>query len=175
MPPRRVVAVLGASVLVLTIIACGSDDSEIPREVAEAETVVSADYVVQSQTCPPGFSLAGDARDSASVNFTIFRAEASGSRFVGGTDGVNVECVADADGGAFPFTASLIEFTVASDGTLDGAATWNDSVGLSMNASFSGSAGMSLHEIDLELTAPNGDTLSEMSLASSCRDCDLTP
>ncbi len=163
------------SVLVLALAACGSRDDGIPAEVALADTAVSADYVVESQTCPPGFSLARNSAGSTPTNFTISDADGGGSRFVGGADGIEVDCVSDTDGDAFPFNASNIEFTVSPAEAVEGTATWSDSVGLSMNALISGSAGVTLHEIVLSLTAPNGDTLSEMSLASQCLDCDLNP
>ena len=82
-------------------------------------------------------------------------------------DTVEVECVGDEDNEPFPFTASDVEFTISPGGLVDGSATWSDSVGLSMNALISGSADESLGEINVELTAPNGDTLSEMTFAGS--------
>lgn len=121
---------------------------------------------MEGATCPPGFSQTAEGTTSDVIEFTVSGTESDASALAG-VDTVDVGCAADADGDPFPFNASEIELEVATDGTLTGTATWSDSVGLSMNALVTGSASDSLDEVSLILTAPNGDTLSELTLAAS--------
>lgn len=149
----------------LAIGACESSDDEDDR-AAETEATPSEtamEYDVTGATCPPSFSLPRGAPPPGTIELVV--ATEDGSTGFRSTDTVDVECVGDLDNEPFPFEATDVEFTVGPDGDVDGQATWNDSVGLTMSALISGSADEALSEIKLELTAPNGDVLSEMTLS----------
>ena len=145
----------------MAIAACGGDDEESAGAQEAALPVPRGDYVVRQVSCPDGFSLADDAPGTALIDFVVMD-DGEGSSNWQATDDVAVACLSDSDGDPFPFDASQIEFDIAPDGVVTGSATWSDSVGLSMNALISGSIVDLLDDFVLTLTAPNGDTLSEI-------------
>ena len=151
----------------LALSGCGGGgDSTIDDTARDAAPQATESYRVQAATCPTSFSQAADATSAGPIEFAVAASGDDGSSFEG-AEGVDVGCTSDLNDDDFPFNASGIEFTVSPAGSVIGSATWSDPVGLSMNALISGSANDALDEITLELTAPNGDTLSEITLVRS--------